>query len=107
MALDSAVFFGGGKAAMMAVTQDMISRSGALEDDLDGIPRSARRVEGVLVGVTLRKSRMDATKSLSAPTAGARLRYLRGAGWRRAPRRGRLYSGRPIEAGLREAGKNG
>lgn len=55
MALDSAVFFCGGKAAMMAVTQDMISRSGALEDDLDGISAIPRRVEGVLVGVTLRE----------------------------------------------------
>lgn len=53
--LDSAVFFCGGKAVMMAVTQDMIADTGAKEEDLDGISAIPRRVEGVLAGVTMRE----------------------------------------------------
>ena len=55
LVLDSAEFFCGGKAVMMAVTQEMIAKTGAKDEDLDGISAIPRRVEGVLAGITMRE----------------------------------------------------
>lgn len=48
-------FFFGGRCALIVVTREMLRASGAREDETDALPPLARRVEGVLAGVTLRE----------------------------------------------------
>lgn len=44
-----------GKCAVMTVTKEMMKASGTSESDCDGLASIPRRIEGVLVGVTLRE----------------------------------------------------
>ena len=69
LVLDSASFFCDGKAVLMAVLRDMIERTEVREEDLDGISAIPRRVEGVLVGVTMRERR-DGSFKVSVRTNG-------------------------------------
>jgi len=55
MVLDNAEFFCKGRVALVVITLDMISSSGAIEEDLDGISSMPRSIEGVLVGITMRE----------------------------------------------------
>lgn len=55
MALQGISFHFGGRCAVMAITNDMIQKSGAGENDLEGLPPLPRQIEGVWVGVTLRE----------------------------------------------------
>lgn len=48
-------FFFDGKAAFIAVTEQMKREAGVSDDDLEGITSMPRKVEGVLVGVTFRE----------------------------------------------------
>lgn len=48
-------FFFDGKAAFIAVTEQMKKEAGVSDDDLEGITSMPRKVEGVLVGVTFRE----------------------------------------------------
>lgn len=48
-------FFFDGKAAFVAVTEQMKAEAGVTDDDLEGITSMPRKVEGVLVGVTFRE----------------------------------------------------
>ena len=48
-------FFFDGKAAFITVTEQMKKETGVTDDDLEGITSLPRRVEGVLVGVTVRE----------------------------------------------------
>lgn len=54
-ALDGISYHFGGRCAVMAITNDIIAKSGATEDDLEGLPPLPRQIEGVWVGVTLRE----------------------------------------------------
>ncbi len=54
-ALDGISFYFNGRVAIMAITNEMIVQSGAVEDDLEGLPPLPRQIEGVWVGVTLRE----------------------------------------------------
>jgi len=53
--LDSLVYAAGGKIAVIAVTAEMLARTGAVESELDGLSSIPREIEGVEVGVTLRE----------------------------------------------------
>lgn len=55
MALDQMEFHHDGRVALMAITGEMIARSGATENDLEGMTPIPRQIEGVWVGVTLRQ----------------------------------------------------
>lgn len=54
-ALQNMAFYYNGRVAVMTITNDMISKSGAGENDLEGLPPIPRQIEGVWVGVTLRQ----------------------------------------------------
>lgn len=55
MALDTMRFFFDGRCAIMTITNDMIDKSGAQENDMEGLAPLPRQIEGVWVGVTLRQ----------------------------------------------------
>lgn len=48
-------FYFGGRVAVMPITCDMISESGAAENDMEGLAPLPRQIEGVWVGVTMRE----------------------------------------------------
>ena len=56
-ALDSMRFYLEGRCAVMLVTNAMIARSGAGENDLEGLAPIPRQIEGVWVGVTMREKK--------------------------------------------------
>ncbi len=45
----------GGRCAFITVTQEMLQKSGALEEDLEGVSSIPRRVEGVVAGAAFRE----------------------------------------------------
>ena len=55
MALDSMRFFCDDKVAIMPITREMKQKSGADDEDLNGISALPRQVEGVLIGITVRE----------------------------------------------------
>ncbi|MBQ7088936.1 MAG: DHH family phosphoesterase [Clostridia bacterium] len=55
MALEQMEFCHDGRVALMAITNEMIARSGATENDMEGLTPIPRQIEGVWVGVTLRQ----------------------------------------------------
>ena len=55
LALDGMEFHHHGRVAMMPITNEMIARSGATENDLEGLTPIPRQIEGVWVGITLRQ----------------------------------------------------
>lgn len=67
MALQGISFHFGGRCAIMAITNDMIKKSGAQENDLEGLPPLPRQIEGVWVGVTLREQK-DGSYKISMRT---------------------------------------
>lgn len=67
LALDKMRFYLGDRCAVMLITLDMIQKSGAGEDDMEGLAPIPRQIEGVWVGVTLREKR-DGTYKVSVRT---------------------------------------
>ncbi len=63
-ALESLEMYFDGKCAVMTVTQDALKNTGTDESDCDGIAAIPRKIEGVLVGVTVRE-RTDGTYKVS------------------------------------------
>lgn len=63
-AVNTIEMYNGGKCAVMTITQKMLHASGTDESDCDGIASIPRKIEGVLVGVTLRE-RTDGTYKVS------------------------------------------
>ena len=55
MALDGMEFHHDGRVALMPITNAMIARSGATENDMEGLTPIPRQIEGVWVGITLRQ----------------------------------------------------
>ncbi len=55
MALDGIEYRCDDRVAILTITQDMIRRSGAGDDDLEGLTPLSRQIEGVWVGLTLRQ----------------------------------------------------
>lgn len=55
LALEQMEYCYGDRVALMAITKEMIARTGATENDLDGLTPIPRQIEGVWVGVTLRQ----------------------------------------------------
>ena len=53
--LDSLTYAMDGKIALIAVTSEMLARTGALESELDGLSSIPREIEGVQVGIALRE----------------------------------------------------
>lgn len=63
-ALNSIELLFDGRCAVMTVTREMMERSGTSESDCDGIASIPRKIDGVLVGATLRE-RGDGTFKVS------------------------------------------
>ncbi len=82
-ALSTIETFFGGKCAVMSITQKMLCESGTDESDCDGIAGIPRKIEGVLVGVTVRE-RSDGTYKVSLrshePVDSAKICKLMGGG---------------------------
>lgn len=55
MALEGMEFHHNGRVSIMTITNEMIARSGATENDLEGLTPIPRQIEGVWVGITLRQ----------------------------------------------------
>ncbi len=55
MALDGMEFLHEGRVAIMTITNEMIKKSGATENDMEGLPPIPRQIEDVWVGITLRQ----------------------------------------------------
>lgn len=55
LALDSIRFYFSGRCAAMLITNEMVARSGAGENDMEGLAPISRQIEGVWVGLTLRQ----------------------------------------------------
>ena len=64
MALSTLEYFDDGKIAVMAVTLDMLEKSGASDSELDGIAAIPRTIEGVLVGILI-KQKSDSVYKVS------------------------------------------
>lgn len=62
MALDSIEFHHCGRVAIMTITNWMIARSDATENDLEGMTPFPRQIEGVWVGITLRQQADESYK---------------------------------------------
>lgn len=67
LALQAITFHYHGRCAVMAITNDMIEKSKAGENDLEGLPPIPRQIEGVWVGVTLRQ-KADGSYKISLRT---------------------------------------
>ena len=88
LALDGMQFFYDGRVAVMTITNEMVRRSGATENDLEGLPPIPRQIEDVWVGITLRQ-KADGNYKISARTgthadASAICALLGGGGHNRA-----------------------
>ena len=55
MALEGMEFLHNGRVAVMTITNEMMQKSGATENDMEGLPPIPRQIEGVWVGITLRQ----------------------------------------------------
>lgn len=67
LALKGMVFHHRGRVAVMPITNEMITLSGATENDLEGMTPIPRQIEGVWVGVTLRQ-KADGNYKISVRT---------------------------------------
>ncbi|MBE6778446.1 MAG: bifunctional oligoribonuclease/PAP phosphatase NrnA [Ruminococcaceae bacterium] len=67
LALEQMTFSHGGRLAIMVITNDMVQKSGAGENDMEGLPPIPRQIEGVWVGVTLRQKK-DGNYKISVRT---------------------------------------
>lgn len=54
MALSSITYYYHDRCAVMVITEDMLAKSGATENDMEGLSPLPRQIEGVWVGLTLR-----------------------------------------------------
>lgn len=69
LALQNLNFYRNGTVAIIVVTLDMIEKTGATEDDVEGLSAFPRRVEGVEVGMTVREMKENEFK-ISARSNG-------------------------------------
>ncbi|MBR5523922.1 MAG: DHH family phosphoesterase [Clostridia bacterium] len=88
MALDGMEFLHEGRVAIMTITNEMVDKSGANENDMEGLPPIPRQIEGVWVGITLRQ-KADGNYKISVRTgthadAAAICALLGGGGHNRA-----------------------
>lgn len=67
LVLKSLELYFDGRCAVITITQEMFRQSGSNESECDGIASLPRKIEGVLVGVTLRE-RCDGTYKVSLRT---------------------------------------
>lgn len=67
LALDGMEFHHEGRVAMMTITNEMVQKSGAKENDMEGLPPIPRQIEGVWVGITLRQ-KADGNYKISVRT---------------------------------------
>lgn len=54
-ALQNLAFYHGGRCAVIVVTHELLSKTGAEESDLDALPAMTRQIQGVEVGVVIKE----------------------------------------------------
>ncbi|MDR2686752.1 MAG: bifunctional oligoribonuclease/PAP phosphatase NrnA [Oscillospiraceae bacterium] len=99
MAFDGLQYFCDGRAAIVAVTQEMFRRSGSNEEEYIKIVARVRNIEGVLVGVAIRERERGGYKismRTHAPVDAAALCARMGGGGH--PRAAGAASDLPLEA---------
>lgn len=83
LVLNSIEMYFGGQCAVITITQEMFRQSGSNESECDGIASLPRKIEGVLVGITLRE-RSDGSFKVSlrtyAPINAAKICGIMGGG---------------------------
>lgn len=62
LALDSLTYYHNDRIAVITITQDMLEKTGAAEEDMSGINAIPRSIEGVDVGVVLRQIKDNKVK---------------------------------------------
>ncbi len=67
LAFEGMEFHHHGRVAVMTITGEMIARSGATENDMEGMTPIPRQIEGVWVGITLRQ-KADGNYKISVRT---------------------------------------
>lgn len=102
MVLDTLEYYYNDRCAIISITQNMMAKAGADDSDLEGLAPIPRKIEGVLVGITLREKE-DGSYKASVRTgpsinASAICARLGGGGHPQA-------SGCSIAAGLEETKK--
>lgn len=65
--MDSIEYYSDNRCAIVYVTADMVRKSGISEDELDGIASIPRKIEGVLMGITMRQ-KSDTSFKISVRT---------------------------------------
>jgi len=55
LALNSLTYHSDGKIAVIFITKEMMEKSGASDDDTEGISGMPRQIEGVVIGITIRE----------------------------------------------------
>lgn len=88
MALQGMRFYHNGRVAVMVINNEMVRKSGAKENDMEGLPPIPRQITGVWVGITLRQ-KADGNYKISVRTgthadASAICALLGGGGHNRA-----------------------
>lgn len=88
MALQRMKFYHDGRVAVMVIDNEMVRKSGAKENDMEGLPPIPRQITGVWVGITLRQ-KADGNYKISVRTgthadASAICALLGGGGHNRA-----------------------
>lgn len=88
LAMNTLEFAFGGRCALIHITREMLARTHATEEELDGMSAKPRQIEGVLAGVTLRE-RQEGGFKVSVRTnqpvdASAVCKQLGGGGHARA-----------------------
>lgn len=88
MALQGMRFYHDGRVAVMVIDNEMVRKSGAKENDMEGLPPIPRQITGVWVGITLRQ-KADGNYKISVRTgthadASAICALLGGGGHNRA-----------------------
>ncbi len=67
MALESMQFYYEGRVAVMHISNEIVRKSGANANDMEGLPPIARQIEGVWVGITMRQ-KADGNYKISVRT---------------------------------------
>lgn len=100
MVLGNLEFYENGQCALISITREMMVRSGAEENDLEGLAPIPRKIEGVKIGLTLREKENGSYKISvrTAPEIDASelCKRLGGGGHRQA-------AGCTVEGGLERA----
>lgn len=62
LAMETLTYYHSGKCAIMYTNKEMCAKCGATDDDIEGLSTIPRRIEGVMIGITIRQKDKDLYK---------------------------------------------